>query len=188
MKMISLQTTIIAAAIALAVGGIGGLVSAWSLTRNHYIAKIESERSAASEAARIAEAKFNTTVANLKSASSRELNEVSTALQEKLNAAEKINDDYARRIATGSLVLRDPGASRPRQVSQDRSCPAASQRDGQTGSELSTEASQFLWGEAERADRNTEELSACQAVAASYWQLINKYGLEIEALTATMMK
>ena len=188
MKVISLQTTIIAAVIALAVGGIGGSLTAWSLTKNHYVAQIETDRSAASEAARVAENKLNTTVANLNSDSRKVLDLVSTALQEKLNAAEKINANYASRIASGALILRDPGTRRPSQVSTDRSGGTTGQRDGQTGSELSTKASGFLWGEAARADGNTEQLTACQDVAEGYWKVLNKYGLEIEALTLTMMK
>lgn len=188
MTGISLQNTVIAAGIALAVGGIAGSLTAWSLTKNHYVAVIETERSAASEAARVAELKLNTTVANLNSDSRKVLDQVSSAFQEKLNAAEAINSDFRTRIANGTLVLRDPGASRSSQVSKDRGGSAASSGDGQTGGELSPAATRFLWGEAERADANTEQLKACQDVVTAYWTTINKYGLEIEALTLSMSK
>lgn len=188
MKMISLQTTIIAALIALSMGGVGGSVAAWSLTKNHYEAVLSENARKASEAARLAEQKLATTVANLNSDSVKVLNQVSTAFQEKLNAAEKTNADYARRISTGALVLRDPGTRGPNQVPKDRSGPAACSADGSTGGQLSSEAAGFLWGEASRADQYVEQLTALQATNRSYWELITKYGLEIEALTKDMAR
>jgi len=188
MKMISLQTTIIAAAIALATGGIAGSLTAWSLTKNHYVAKIEKQQREASEQARVAEQQFNTKVANLNSDSAKRLDQVSTAFQEKLNAAEKKYEDVAALIADGTYSLRDPGTSSSCEVPKDRSVAAASSGNGQAGGQLSAKATRFLWGEAERADLITEQLAATQEVAAAYWQLINKYGLEIEALTLTMQR
>lgn len=188
MKMISLQTTIIAAAIALATGGIAGSLTAWSLTKNHYVAKIEKQQREASEQARVAEQQFNTKVANLNFDSVKVLNQVSTALQEKLNAAEKKYADVAALIDDGTYSLRDPGSSSSCEVSEDRGSAAATSGHGQAGSKLSAKATRFLWGEAERADLITEELAACQETAMAYWKLINKYGLEIEALTMTMQR
>lgn len=188
MKMISLQTTIIAAAIALATGGIAGSLTAWSLTKNHYVAKIETQQREASEQARDAEQKLNTTVANLNSDSVKVLNQVSTALQEKLNAAEKKYADVAALIDDGTYSLRDPGSSSSCEVPKDRSSATAAGSHGQAGSKLSAKATRFLWGEAERADAITEQLAATQEVANAYWMIINKYGLEIEALTLTMQR
>ncbi|WKV22035.1 Rz-like spanin [Achromobacter phage 2-1] len=152
MKMISLQTTIIAAAIALATGGIAGSLTAWSLTKNHYVAKIETQQREASEQARVAEQKLNTTVANLNFDSAKVLNQVSTAFQEKLNAAEKKYADVAALIGDGTYSLRDPGSSGSCEVPEDRGSAATTSNHGQAGGKLSAKATRFLLGRS-RASR-----------------------------------
>lgn len=76
---------------------------------------------------------------------------------------------YQKDIAdlhAGNLRLRDRAAKCSSSVVPDASAPAT-RSDGETGAELSREASEFLLGEAKRADVITEQLSACQAVILS---------------------
>lgn len=69
-------------------------------------------------------------------------------------------------LRAGGLVLRDPGSPRLGTCGSQTGPTAAApgQRDGETRSGLSPEASGFLYTEASRADEIVKQLDACQGV------------------------
>ncbi|KVW99507.1 lysis system i-spanin subunit Rz [Thiobacillus denitrificans] len=97
--------------------------------------------------------------------SATEVAVVSTEYQQKLRniANEKDRIIAGLRVINGGLFI---DTRRPQTC--ENSVPAAGPgpggRDGRTRAELSVEASDFLIGEASRADQVVEQLTACQAI------------------------
>lgn len=88
-----------------------------------------------------------------------------------------VDDDKNRFIAdvrNGTIKLRDP--YRPTGKAgggiTTKALGGSSGRDGETGCELSREASEFLYSEASRADKVVEQLTACQGVVGKYLQYL----------------
>ena len=82
------------------------------------------------------------------------------------------NNQHARDVAavrSGTLRLRDPGASGKCPVGDPMPGIATSPGvgDGRAAGELSGQSSEFLLGEASRADSIAEQLAACQQVVRS---------------------
>jgi hypothetical protein len=94
----------------------------------------------------------------------KDLAAVSAHYQGRLTDAEAKTTLALNAIRSGSVRLRDPGAKPEtcRGSGSGITAPAG-RRDGSTTGELSRLASEFLYSEAARADRHTEQLSACQA-------------------------
>lgn len=85
----------------------------------------------------------------------------------KLQNAEKTRRNDVAAIRDGSLRLRDPGSTAAvtcPAVGPAGTATAASTGNAQAGGELSPELTQFLVGEANRADEIVEQLTLAQAV------------------------
>lgn len=94
---------------------------------------------------------------------SQALSSVSTDYQKRLTDAEGKTTLALNAIRSGGLRLRDPGAFSQACRDTGSGAPAAAGgRDGPAAGELSGLAAEFLWSEAARADRYTEQLAACQ--------------------------
>lgn len=128
----------------------------------------ESEKKIAAANARVLDAER-------KSADS--MASVSKAYQEKLLENENAKDRAIARIRAGSVRLRDPAAiGESCRNTLPSTGPAPSGRDGETRAELPVEtvgvlsggASEFLIGEASRADKIVEQLTSCQAIVEAY--------------------
>jgi len=94
------------------------------------------------------------------------LAQVSTRHQREVkNVRDQAKRDVAA-VRAGSLVLRDPGApsGSPAGSGIRTTDAAACRRDGQAGTDLSREASEFLLDLASEADEVVAQLTACQAV------------------------
>lgn len=95
-----------------------------------------------------------------------ELNNIANDMEEKLKNVELDKDRFIAGVRNGTVRLRDPYPAAV-SASADKASPApaaASRCDGEARTELSGEASEFLYGEAGRADALANQLAACQAV------------------------
>ena len=94
------------------------------------------------------------------------LTSISSAYQTELQNAETQHTRDVAAIRTGAIKLRDSGATTV-QPCPDPGAQATTPspgRDAPQGCELSSDFTEFLLVEADLADRNTEQLSACQSI------------------------
>lgn len=85
--------------------------------------------------------------------------------ERKLSDANKQMAADRAAVRAGQLRLYDRAASvKAGECQTGTALPGTSERDGETGSELSGETAEFLLEEANRADRIVEQLGECQAV------------------------
>ena len=94
------------------------------------------------------------------------LTSISSAYQTELQNAETQHTRDVAAIRTGAIKLRDSGASAlfPCPTPGTEATAPAPGRDAPQGCNLSSDAANFLLSEADLADRNTKQLSACQQV------------------------
>ena len=94
------------------------------------------------------------------------LTSISSAYQTELQNAETQHTRDVAAIRAGAIKLRDAGASAlfPCPTPGTEATAPAPGRDAPQGCDLSSDAANFLLSEADLADRNTKQLSACQQV------------------------
>lgn len=98
-------------------------------------------------------------------ANAEALNDISLRNQQELRNAKAQYDRDVAAVRAGALRLRDAAARQASGGSTPGAAGAgASGRDGGAGTELSREATEFLLGEAARADEITRQLGQCQDV------------------------
>jgi prophage endopeptidase len=153
---------------------LGGVVIVVSLTAGAYfygnhvgsvtttVAWQAREAKAASRSAEVLQAAQDRAIAAERD-NAKKLAEASASYQEKLK--EKDREKAAavastRRLFVGTVGPQGCGNPLP---STGAGAPG---RDGETRSELSKPAAEFLIGEASRADKIVEQLTACQAIVA----------------------
>jgi hypothetical protein len=91
---------------------------------------------------------------------------ISQSYQKDLQNAETQRQADVAAARSGALRLRDPGARTESTCSSGLPAIAASTsgRNGEAGSELSPESTEFLYSEANRADATVVQLVACQKI------------------------
>ena len=91
---------------------------------------------------------------------------IATGYEKEMKNAKRKTDERVADILSGSLVLRDPAASKQACGSETGSTPAPpGERDGETGGGfLSEAAAVFLISEAGRCDQIVEQLTAAQNI------------------------
>jgi len=95
----------------------------------------------------------------------KDLANISAHYQKELQNVYDTKDRVIHDLRAGALRLRDPGTVNPAGAGAMPSSVASSSGcDGQAGSHLSEQISEFLASEASRADGIVEQLNACQAV------------------------
>lgn len=99
----------------------------------------------------------------------KDLAAIDTSYQKGLEDGKKHNDDVLARINAGTLRLYDQN----RALRETCAAGNSSVSDGASGGELSVEASRFLYELAAEADRNTEQLTACQNTLKAIQRGIN---------------
>ena len=94
------------------------------------------------------------------------LTSISSDYQTELQNAETQHTRDVAAIRTGAIKLRDSGATtvQPCPTPGTEATTPAAGRDAPQGCELSSDFTEFLLVEADLADRNTEQLSACQSI------------------------
>lgn len=100
-------------------------------------------------------------------------NKIEVITNEKQDKIKSLEDRVSKLVADGSIRMRDPGnrtKTCPTAISDTKSTKVSN--DG-TGSELSEEFTRFLWSEASRADRITEQLNSCQLYIESLIKNVN---------------
>lgn len=103
------------------------------------------------------------------------LADISRTYQERINDADIQKDKFIAGVRNGTIVLRQP-APRTEKASGGISSEAIASaigRDGETNSKLSDETAEFLYTEANRADKIVEQLAACQAIVIEDRKLCN---------------
>lgn len=132
--------------------------------RAEYAARDLQQAAAAAAAYKATEEKYRAK----EQAAAQALAQVSGDYERKLTDAQGKTRIAMDAIRSGSLRLRDPGA-KPQACGSSAASPAASasERDGPTAGQLSGAAADFLLTIAAEADRNTLQLTACQAVVAA---------------------
>jgi hypothetical protein len=165
-----MKITLIAALVGLVFGGAAG----WGLTHGYYkgvMAEKDDKQQQALTAAQtkaVAVAAFATTTSDL------EVTRISTEYERKLSDAQNQHDLDLRSLRSGALRLRDTGATCGGQPAEGAAGPSSSVPAGATGAELSVPASEFLLGEADRADTTVQQLNACAAVVRSDREVLDK--------------
>jgi hypothetical protein len=101
------------------------------------------------------------------------LNEISKDYQEKLNHVSVEKEKFIASVRNGTIKLRIPSNSKASGSSASTVTTSTSGCDGETTAELPTEVSEFLYGEATRADEITEQLNACQEIIIKDRETLN---------------
>ena len=152
---------------ALSLAGVG----AWQNEAGHVAERVEwqgrevTELTAANAAIKALEESARATEA----AHSVALSTIATNYEGKLSNATKQRSADLAAIRAGTLRLRDPGAGGkcPSGDPMPGIASATGVGNGRSAGELSQRASEFLVGEASRADSVAEQLAACQQVVRS---------------------
>lgn len=157
-KMFNIQNFIIAVAIALACGSLGGSYIGYKCTKNHYEAKIAKERDIAQQEVIQAQQKL---IAQERS----NAQSISKIEQAKINADKAVDELYIR----NSVLARKLGGLRIAgscQTITGASSSSSSKPAGETGYyQLSEEATGMLLAEAKRADSLASYSAECYAYA-----------------------
>jgi hypothetical protein len=148
-----MKTTLIAAAIAAALGAAG----AWYVTSNHYESVLADKELAIAQAQQRAES----SALFAQTQSSLAISQIDATYQDKLHEKDATHDRDLAAVRAGTLRLRDASAKCPSAVPAGT---GTSSGDGETGAELSPAATEFLLGLADDADGVALQLGACQAV------------------------
>lgn len=92
---------------------------------------------------------------------------ISESYEGKLKNVQDDKDKFVSDVRAGRIVLRIPQPTAAKRASGGASSQTAtstSQCDGEARGELPREVTEFLYGEAGRADSIVEQLTACQAL------------------------
>ncbi len=89
---------------------------------------------------------------------------VSKNYQEKLKNEEANKSKFIADVRNGSIVLRQPMSKVSSGNTSSKTEPSAGGCDGQAGAELQANVSEFLYSEADRANKVVEQLTACQQI------------------------
>jgi hypothetical protein len=148
-----MKVTLIAAGASLLFGAAAG----WGLTHGYYKGVLADKDLAISQAQQRATA----TALFAQTQSQLALSQIDQTYQDKLHEQDALHARDLAAVRTGALRLRDRAAKCPVEVQSGASTGSG---DGEAGAELSVAATEFLLGEADRADRLVHQLDACQAV------------------------
>lgn len=101
---------------------------------------------------------------------------IAEAYEGKLQNVQNDKDKFVSDVRAGRIVLRIPTAAARNAGRGSTSAPNAAARkcDGPAQGELPREVTEFLFGEASRADAYTEQLTSCQAVVIEMQRSCNK--------------
>lgn len=156
--MFNIQNFIIAVAIALACGSLGGGYIGYKCTKNHYVAKMAKERDIAQQEVIQSQQKL---IAQERS----NAQSISKIEQAKINADKAVDELYIR----NSVLARKLGGMRIAgscQTITGASSRSSSEPTGETGyCQLSEEATGMLLAESKRADNLASYAEECYAYA-----------------------
>lgn len=156
--MFNMQNFIIAVAIALACGSLGGSYIGYKCTKNHYVAKMAKERDIAQQEVIQAQQKL---IAQERS----NAQSISKIEQAKINADKAVDELHIR----NSVLARKLGGMRIAgscQTTAGASSGPSSEPSGETGyCQLSEEATGMLLAESKRADNLASYAEECYAYA-----------------------
>lgn len=114
-----------------------------------------------------ANAKIIELTANYRQAEAKHANalaSIATTYETRLSDAKAVHDRDVAAVRAGALRLRDPFAKCPLGSAAAPAGAGSSLGDGPAGAELSGAVTEFLLGEASRANAIVEQLTTCQQV------------------------
>lgn len=152
---------LIAAGLLLLTHGMAGYTG-WKVRDNSARAQMQKDAQAAAEKIML----LQTRMREIESAHANALYSVSATYQGKLNEVERDKEKFMSDVRAGRIKLQLPARANMQSVgsTSGQVSAATSGCDGQAGTELPQEVTEFLFGEASRADKIVEQLNACQAI------------------------
>jgi hypothetical protein len=165
-----MNLTLIAAAAAALVAA----AATWYVTADHYKGVIAEKDDAQKTALIAAQQKADAKALFAQTQSGLAVAAASAQYEDKLHAQDIQHAGDLAAVRNHTLVLRDNAArcgSDHTEVQPGSSC---SGRDDTGGAELSAPATEFLLGEADRADRVVHRLAACQVIVKDDREVIEQ--------------
>jgi hypothetical protein len=166
----SLQFTAICAAVAALVAAGGS----WYVTRDVYKADIAVMQRDAATAAEHAQQHLDSALAFAQTQSQLDLNAIDQNYRTKINEKDSQHQLDVAAVRNGTLRLRDSAATCRAADEQVPTGTSVSGADGAGGAELSPAATEFLLGEADRADGQALRVTALQQVVADDRKVIDE--------------
>jgi len=182
--MNTLVAKILAAILAVAIAfGLGGFLG------YHYTDKYLTAQQAA-QVAKLNEASAAKLTALDQARTKIETEQAQQAAQDQKNYEDQITtlNSTVDQLRHDNLVLRDPGTRPSKSAAGNSSVAGSSGSDQQSGSALSSGATDFLLGFAQRADTVRLQLIACQADDAQVRQAVTDYNAQLQSVSQESAK